>query len=86
MWYQHLLIGMYLAVLLCLAMFGFHRAVLVWLYLRHKKNVPQPRAQYAEEGLPLVTVQLPLFNEMYVVERLMDSIYNLDYPRDKLEV
>ena len=86
MWYQHLLIGSYLAVLLCLAMFGFHRSILVFLYLRHKKNVPQPKALYADEALPRVTVQLPLFNEMYVVERLMDSIYDLDYPRDKLEV
>ena len=86
MWYEHLLIGMYLAVLLCLAMFGFHRSILVFLYLRHKKNVPQPKALYADEALPRVTVQLPLFNEMYVVERLMDSIHDLDYPRDKLEV
>ena len=86
MWYEHLLIGMYLAVLLCLAMFGFHRSILVWLYLRHKKNVPQPKALYADEDLPRVTVQLPLFNEMYVVERLMDSIHDLDYPHDKLEV
>jgi len=77
---------MYLAVLLCLAMFGFHRTILVWLYLRHKKNVPEPKGQYPEADLPRVTVQLPLFNEMYVVERLMDAVRGLDYPRDRLEV
>ena len=86
MWYQDLLIGSYLAVLLCLAVFGFHRTTLVWLYFRHKQNRPQPKGRYAEEDLPMVTVQLPLFNEMYVVERLLDATARLDYPQEKLEI
>jgi cellulose synthase/poly-beta-1,6-N-acetylglucosamine synthase-like glycosyltransferase len=39
-----------------------------------------------EEDLPVVTVQLPVFNELYVVERLIDSICEFDYPKDKLEI
>ena len=86
MWYQNLLIGSYLAVLLCLAVFGFHRTMLVVLYFRHKKNRPEPKARYAPDDLPRVTVQLPLFNEMYVAERLLHATAKLDYPQDKLEI
>ena len=86
MWYHNLLIGSYLAVLLCLAVFGFHRTTLVLLYFRHKRNRPEPKARYADEDLPRVTVQLPLFNEMYVAERLLDATAKLDYPRHKLEI
>ena len=39
-----------------------------------------------EADLPIVTVQLPIFNEMYVVERLIDAVSAFDYPRDKLEI
>jgi cellulose synthase/poly-beta-1,6-N-acetylglucosamine synthase-like glycosyltransferase len=86
MWYQDLLIGIYLAILLCLAVYGFHRTILVWLYYRYKRHRPEPKARYGEEQLPKVTVQLPLFNEMYVAERLIDAVARLDYPRDKLEI
>lgn len=86
MWYQHLLIGLYLAVLLSLAVFGFHRTILVWLFYRYKHRRPEPRRLYAEEELPRVTVQLPLFNEMYVVERLLEAVARLDYPKARLEI
>lgn len=39
-----------------------------------------------EMPLPLVTIQLPLYNEQYVVERLIDSVCEIDYPKDKLEI
>jgi cellulose synthase/poly-beta-1,6-N-acetylglucosamine synthase-like glycosyltransferase len=86
MWYQTLLIWMYLVVLLCLAFYGFHRSVLVWLFYRYKSRQPKPERLYTEDELPRVTVQLPLFNEMYVIERLLDAVADLDYPRSKLEV
>jgi cellulose synthase/poly-beta-1,6-N-acetylglucosamine synthase-like glycosyltransferase len=86
MWYQHLLIGIYLAILLCLAVYGFHRTILVCLYYRYKHKRPEPRELFPEEELPRVTVQLPLFNEMYVAERLIEAVSRLDYPRDKLEI
>src|SRR5262249_1758123 len=38
------------------------------------------------DPLPMVTVQLPIYNEMYVVERLIDSVSQLDYPRGRLEI
>ena len=39
-----------------------------------------------ENDLPFVTIQLPIFNEMYVVERLIDNIVKFDYPKDKYEI
>jgi cellulose synthase/poly-beta-1,6-N-acetylglucosamine synthase-like glycosyltransferase len=86
MWYQHLLIGFYLFVLLCLAVYGFHRSTLIWLFYKYKARQPKPVRYFAEDELPRVTVQLPLFNEMYVIERLLDAVAKLDYPRSRLEV
>jgi cellulose synthase/poly-beta-1,6-N-acetylglucosamine synthase-like glycosyltransferase len=77
-------IGLYLAVLTVLALYGFHRAQLLYLYWKHRSHAPKAAAKFAE--LPRVTVQLPMFNEMYVAERLIESIAALDYPKDKLEI
>jgi cellulose synthase/poly-beta-1,6-N-acetylglucosamine synthase-like glycosyltransferase len=81
---ENALITTYLAVLLTLAMYGFHRSMLMYLYYRSRGADPSPQSRFTE--LPVVTVQLPLFNEMYVAARLLDSIAQLDYPHDKLEI
>jgi cellulose synthase/poly-beta-1,6-N-acetylglucosamine synthase-like glycosyltransferase len=52
--------------------------------MKHKGNVPRPAAP--PRVLPPVTVQLPIFNEMYVADRLIDAVCELDYPRDLLEI
>lgn len=74
----------YFSVLIVMAIFGMHRYHLVYLYTRHKKNVPQPKGRF--EVLPRVTIQLPLFNEMHVVTRLVDAVCRIDYPKDRLEI
>ncbi len=75
----------YFIVLILLAAYGAHRYVLVYLYYKHRKNRTTERASRFEE-LPRVTVQLPIFNEQFVIERLLDAISQLDYPLDKLDV
>src|SRR5271157_1390251 len=61
----------YFIVLILLASYGAHRYVLVYLYYKHKKNrTTEPPGHFPE--LPRVTVQLPIFNEQFVVERLLD--------------
>ena len=77
-------ICLYLAVLTVLALYGFHRAQLLYLYWKHRDSAPKAAEKWKE--LPLVTVQLPMFNEMYVAERLIESIAAIDYPKDKLEI
>lgn len=74
----------YYVILALLAFYGAHRFLMVRLYYRHRKDIPHPAGGL--DPLPRVTVQLPLYNEVYVVERLVESVAALDYPRDLLEI
>ncbi|MEZ5294520.1 MAG: glycosyltransferase family 2 protein [Vicinamibacterales bacterium] len=78
------ILASYFFVLVILAVYGWHRYYLVYLYMKHKHEVPEPLAHF--DDLPVVTIQLPLFNEMYVVDRLVDAVCAIDYPREKLEI
>src|SRR5262245_62635113 len=77
-------LGLYFLTLVILAVFGLHRYVMVFLYYRHRDRRALPQAPPAR--LPKVTVQLPLYNEMYVVDRLLDSVCRIDYPKELLEI
>ena len=79
-----LILVLYFFVLSILAIYGWHRYYLVYLYMKHRGNKPQPLPPPAV--LPPVTVQLPIFNEMYVADRLIDAVCELDYPQDLLEI
>ncbi len=77
----------YLTVLLLLVLYGLHRSQLVWLLWKHRTELPPaPPCQLPEAELPHVTVQLPLFNEPDVLERLLECVARIDYPRDKFEI
>ncbi len=77
----------YFIVLIVLAAYGAHRYWLVYLYYKHKKNkTTEPKAHFHFDELPRVTVQLPIFNEQYVVERLLDAVCRLDYPKERLDI
>ena len=77
---------LYFAILVVLAIYGGYRVKQVIDFWRYRKFVPQPKARFAEEDLPVITVQLPLFNEMYVVSRLVKAVTEIDYPREKLQI
>src|SRR5262245_22726506 len=81
---ETLVLVLYFFVLSILAIYGWHRYYLVYLYMKHKANVPPPLAP--PRVLPHVTVQLPIFNEMYVASRLIDAVCEMDYPRELLEI
>lgn len=75
----------YFVVMSILAIYGLHRYALVYMYYRNRKNrTAEPPSKFAE--LPRITVQLPVFNEQFVVDRLVDAISKLDYPKDKLDI
>jgi cellulose synthase/poly-beta-1,6-N-acetylglucosamine synthase-like glycosyltransferase len=79
----------YFVVMIILAFYGIHRYQLVWLYFKNKKNAAkwsEPPMRFAEEQLPFVTIQLPIFNEQFVIDRLIDAVCKLDYPRDRFEI
>jgi cellulose synthase/poly-beta-1,6-N-acetylglucosamine synthase-like glycosyltransferase len=83
---QTFVIVLYLVTLGVLALYGVHRSTLLFLYLRHRGERATPLSRYAESDLPIVTVQLPMFNELFVAERLIDAAAQVDYPRDRLEI
>jgi cellulose synthase/poly-beta-1,6-N-acetylglucosamine synthase-like glycosyltransferase len=74
----------YLAVLIGLSAYGVHRYFIIYLFLKNRKRASVPSGKFEE--LPKVTVQLPIFNELYVVERLLRSVSELDYPRELLQI
>src|SRR5438094_10498685 len=75
----------YFIVLILLASYGLHRYVLVYLYYKNRNNRTLDSIDRFSE-LPRVTVQLPVFNEQFVVERLIDAFCRLQYSVDKHDV
>ncbi len=76
----------YFGILTILAIYGVYRVKQVTEFWRYRKFPPKAKAAFAESELPHVTLQLPLFNEMYVVERLVKAVTEIDYPRDRMEI
>jgi len=74
----------YFTILVILSIYGLHRYHLTYLYLKNRRKAPKPQGHF--ETLPRVTVQLPIYNERYVVERLLEAVTRLDYPRELLEI
>ena len=78
------IVAAYYATLLGLAIYGWHRYYLLYLFYRHAPKRSRPPSRI--DPLPTVTVQLPIYNERYVVERLIRAACALDYPADRLEI
>src|ERR1051325_5030152 len=81
---ETLTLATYFFVLIILAIYGWHRYYLVWLYRKHRHN--QPKALPPLDPAPVVTIQLPLYNEMYVADRLIQAVCAIEYPRDRVEI
>jgi len=76
----------YTVIMLIVSIYGFHRYALVFLYWRHRHKTPKPVAHFTEANLPIVTIQLPMFNERFVARRIIEATCKIDYPRDKLHI
>jgi cellulose synthase/poly-beta-1,6-N-acetylglucosamine synthase-like glycosyltransferase len=75
----------YFLVMIVLAFYGLHRYQLVYLYYKHRNRaIKEPSSRFAE--LPHITVQLPIFNEQYVIDRLIEACCRLEYPSNRLEI
>ena len=74
----------YLSVLFGLSAYGIHRYFIIYLFLKYRNRVPVPAGYFTQ--LPKVTMQLPIFNEVYVVERLLRAVSEIDYPRKLLQI
>jgi cellulose synthase/poly-beta-1,6-N-acetylglucosamine synthase-like glycosyltransferase len=80
------IIVLYFLILTLLAILGLYRVRMVYQFWRYRDIKPRPKRQFAEDELPRITVQLPLFNEMYVAERLVAAVAQMDYPRHLLDI
>src|SRR5713101_10009615 len=81
---QDLVIGTYFISLTILFLFGSSGFVMIYYYMKHRNTNPEPARELST--FPLVTIQLPLYNEYYVIERLIDAVCQMDYPREQLEI
>src|SRR5262245_23791132 len=81
---------LYFTVLVALSAYGLHRLHLVILCRRHRERIEKaPELSgpaLSDDELPVVTIQLPIFNESTVVDRLLESVVAMDYPKDKLHI
>ena len=84
-WYEYVIVGIYFLAAGLLFLYSLGQLHLTWLYLRQRnkrtQTPPPPPAEW-----PAVTVQLPVYNEKYVIERLIAAVCRLDYPLEKLEI
>src|SRR2546427_6930763 len=84
-WFDWALLIPYFSILAILSVYGLHRYEMIRTYFKHrKKAVDQPPMIF--EQLPAVTIQLPLYNERYVVERLIDEVTKIEYPKELLQI
>src|SRR6476619_2617589 len=74
----------YFFVLIILAIYGWHRYYFVYLYMKHRDKGPS--VTDALDPTPVVTIQLPLYNEMYVADRLIEAVCQIRYPREQFEI
>lgn len=81
--FDEIVLFAYIISLSIILVFGSHGFIMMFYHHKYRKNIPKPGADKEEE---IVTIQLPMYNEMYVVERLIDSVCEIDYPKDKLEI
>jgi len=91
---QYVWLIIYLFALVCLFTYGMNSYLLMFLYRlncreavsQHKKIKQNFYQNVAADNWPRVTIQLPIFNELYVIERLIKSVCRLDYPKELLEI
>jgi len=84
-WFDLTMLLPYFAVMIALSYYGVHRYTMCYNYYKFKKNYhPDPPQHFTE--LPRVTVQLPIFNEQFVIDRLIEAVCAMEYPREKLDI
>lgn len=83
-WAEMTFMTVYTIMLVVVSVFGLHRYALVFLYWRHHKKAPTPAGRF--EDMPVVTIQLPMYNERFVARRIIEKTCLVDYPRERLHI
>ncbi|MEO1628672.1 MAG: cellulose synthase family protein [Bacteroidota bacterium] len=86
--FAYILFAIYTLALVYITLYCLMQLNLLYYYKKNQwRNTDNPApADIPRDQLPMVTIQLPIFNEKYVVERLIDNITSFDYPKDRLEI
>lgn len=74
----------YILIMSIILIFASHGIIMLFYHRKYIKNIPQSLDTLSLDKI--VTIQLPLYNELYVVERLINSVCKIEYPKDKLEI
>ncbi len=83
--YYYLLLGIQYVFISVFVLFAIHRYAILWMYFRTKKNAKQ-YSWPPEKPLPIVTIQIPIFNEFHVAKRIIDAVCAFDYPKELLNI
>ena len=84
-WFDWSMLIPYFAILIVLSVYGLHRYETIRTYFKHRgKATTEPPLRF--EQLPPITIQLPLYNERYVVERLIEEVTRIEYPKELLQI
>jgi cellulose synthase/poly-beta-1,6-N-acetylglucosamine synthase-like glycosyltransferase len=84
-WFDWAILIPYFTILVVLSIYGVHRYDIIRTYFKYRKNATgEPPRRF--EQLPPVTIQLPVYNERYVIERLIDEVTRIEYPRELLQI
>jgi cellulose synthase/poly-beta-1,6-N-acetylglucosamine synthase-like glycosyltransferase len=84
-WFDWAMLIPYFTILVILSVYGIHRYDIIRTYFKLRKNATKEPARRFEQ-LPPVTIQLPLYNERYVVERLIEETVKMEYPKELLQI
>ena len=83
---NYFVVGIYLLSLMTIFFYSLYQLKMLLFYIRYKKEIKQKTPPLKKKVLPKVTIQLPLYNERYVIKRLLESITTLDYPSNNLQI
>ncbi len=83
-----IVLAIYLVVVILITIYCLMQFHLLYYYKKNKQNILEAlgSAENISEEFPFITIQLPIYNELYVVSRLLKAISNIDYPKDRFEV
>lgn len=81
---SHTFLALYITCLILFSVFGLYKLYLLFLFLKSRNKKPVPQGTFAD--LPRVAIQLPIYNEKYVVKRLLETVVEMDYPKDRLHI
>lgn len=87
-WLELIVLVLYTGALSFIFIYSISQLHLVYLYRKAKRNNLLPKKKPVRQGYeyPIVTIQLPVYNELYVIERLIDAVAAFDWPKEKLEI